>query len=180
MISCAFLWLHLDVCLSHPPTVQWNVHICFRWPGSGWASNAPHFRRVSRSKAFPKQEGDLPEQVIKWFLWGGHCMRGAQMVCVLSHEPPTLTPPVSLQHSLSGHLDGVCELFESEACLCEHLLFQPNSLFKFLRLFFRWNISVFCRFMQKSHCFNLCGGVDALLNLWGVISQANEIEDVYT
>lgn len=26
----------------------------------------------------------------------------------------------------------------------------------------------------------ICGGVDALLNLSGLISQANEIEDVYT
>lgn len=128
MISCAFLWLHQDVSLLHPPTVHWNVHICFRWPGSGWASNAPHFRRVSRRKAFPKQLGDLHEQVMKWFLWGGHSLRGAQMVCVPSLEPPTLTPPVLLQHSLSGHLDGECELFKSEACLCEHLLFQPNSL----------------------------------------------------
>lgn len=118
MISCAFLRLHQDVSLLHPPTVHWNVHICFRCPGSGWASNALHFRRVSRSKAFPKR-GDLPEQVMK-----------VVTACVGLRwcASPTLTTPVLLQHSLSGHLDCVCQLFESEACLHQHLLFLPNLL----------------------------------------------------
>ncbi len=95
---------------------------------SGWASNAPHFRRVSRSKAFPKQGWIF---LSRW--WRGSFGEVTACVvlrwCVPSSEPPhSLTPPVLLQHSLSGHLDGVCELFESEACLCEHLLFQPKSL----------------------------------------------------
>lgn len=80
---------------------------------SGWAFECSTFSPSEQEQSVSQTRGDLPEQVMKWFLWGGHCLRGAQMVCVLSREPPTLTPPVLLQHSLSGHLDGVCELFES-------------------------------------------------------------------
>ncbi len=157
MISCAFLWLHQDVSLLHPPTVHRNVHICFSCPGKRMGIECSTFSPSEHEQSVSQTRGDLPEQVMKWFLWGGHCLRGAQMVCVPSREPPTLTPPVLLQHSLSGHLDGVCELFESEACLCEHLLFQPNSLSlnSSLFFFFRWSTSIYYRFMQNSHCFNL-------------------------
>lgn len=54
---------------------------------------------------------------------------------------PTLTTPVLLQHSLSGHLDGVCQLFESEACLHQHLLFLPNLLsWNSPSFFIRWSL----------------------------------------
>lgn len=157
MRSCAFLWFHQDISLLHPPMVHWNVHICFRCLSKRMVIECSTFSQSEQEQSISQTRGGLPEQVMKWFLWGGHCLRGAQMVGVPSCEPPTLTPPVSLQHSLSGHLDGVCELFESEACLCEHLLFQPNLLsVNFSGFFFFLGEAQVCDiFLQNSHCSNL-------------------------
>lgn len=56
---------------------------------SGWASNAPHFRRVSRSKAFPKQGGIF---LSRW--WSGSF--GEVTACVvLRWCVPSLEPPLS-------------------------------------------------------------------------------------
>ncbi len=57
---------------------------------SGWASNAPHFRRVSMSKEFPKQEGIF---LSRW--WSGSF--GEVTACVVLRwcASRAVNPPLS-------------------------------------------------------------------------------------